>query len=78
MGIITNCGSYSLATKDQIYKVSTVQAKTEDESFRAQIIEEVAIEHQRYCSDGASSKKEFACPNTCSFCFGLHCQAGDS
>ena len=36
-----NCGSYLLTTGDQIYKVSTVNAKTEDESVSAQMIEEV-------------------------------------
>ena len=41
VGIISNCGSYLLATRDQIYRVSTVKVKTEDESFSAQILEEV-------------------------------------
>ena len=44
VGIATNCGSYLLASRNQIYKVSTVKANTEDASFGAQILEEVAIE----------------------------------
>ena len=41
VGITTDCGSYLLATKDHNYKVSTLNAKTEGESFGAQILEEV-------------------------------------
>ena len=60
MGSITDCGSYLFVTKDQSYKVSTVRAKTEDESFGAQMIEEYAIQYQQYRSEGASSKKKVA------------------
>ena len=60
VGRFANCGSCLLAARDQIYKVSTVEARTENESFSVQMIEEVAIEHQRYCSEGASSKKKVA------------------
>ena len=30
VGIIANCGSYLLSTMDQMYKVSTVKARTEE------------------------------------------------
>ena len=60
VGIITNCASYLLATRDQIYKVSTVKAKTEDESFSAHILEEVDVSYQQSSSEGASSKKKVA------------------
>ena len=43
VGMSMSCGGYLLTTRDQIYKVSTVKAKTENESFSAQMIEEVAI-----------------------------------
>ena len=60
MGIITNCGSYLFATRDLMYKVSTIKAKTENESFSAQILEEVAMNHQQSCSEEVSSKKHVA------------------
>ena len=49
-----------MATRDHIYKVSTVKAKTEDESFSAHLLEELEIEYQQYRNEGASSKKKVA------------------
>ena len=46
VGIVTNCGSYLLANRDQIYKVSTFKAQIEDESFSALILEAVEVEYQ--------------------------------
>ena len=57
VGIITNCGSYLLATRDQTYTVSTVRDQTDDEFISAQILEEVAIEYYKHCSEGVSKKK---------------------
>ena len=62
MGIVTNCGSNLLATRDQIYKASTVKAKMENESFSAQMIGQVVILYPQYCSKAASSKKKVASP----------------
>ena len=48
-----------MATRDHIYKASTVTSKT-DESFSAQTPEEIAFEDQQYCSEGGSSKEKVA------------------
>ena len=60
MGIIVTCGSYLLATWDRMYKVLTVKARTEEESFSAQALEEVVIHHQQYCCECASSERKGA------------------
>ena len=53
VGIITKCGMIG-SIKYQL------KAKTEDESVSAHMLEEVANEYQRYCSEGAASKKKVA------------------
>ena len=46
VGIVPNCGSYILMTKDAVCKVLTTRAMSEDASFNAQMLEDCGANFQ--------------------------------
>ena len=58
VGIVPNCGSYRIMSKDMVYQVSTTRAMNDEVSFSPDMLQDVVLEHQDYCRSGASSKRK--------------------